>query len=1069
MSPAAAASTQPDVPPPRLPSPERPQAEVAQALASRIAGLDWSRVRLRAQPWVEAARREPVPWLALESLLHDYPLSSAEGRALMRLAESLLRVPDAATAALLAADQLGQARFDAGRLAAASRHPQRAGWAARAMNWARELLPAADGSQVDGLLQRLGTPAVVAAATQAVQWLGRQFVLGRDIDEALREAARARPSAPAPLRYSFDMLGEGARSAADADRYLAAYRQALQRVAASIPAGTAVEAADGLSIKLSALHPRFEELQHDRVLPELLPRLWTLVEPAAHAGIPLTLDAEEADRLELTLDVFDALARRVAAETPHWRGLGLAIQAYQTRSAEALDEVLRIAARTGIRPMVRLVKGAYWDAEIKRAQQLGLAAYPVFTHKAHTDLAWLAGAQALLAAGPAVYPQFASHNAGTLAAVLQMAQDAGLALDGSAFELQRLHGMGQAVFSQLARDAAVAGRLPVRVYAPVGAHRELLAYLVRRMLENGANASFVHQLADERLPADVVLASPLISPMVTPLSPAVAPAPAAAPPAPGWSAGLPSAGLPSAGLQVHEPPAVCIPLPHALYGPLRRNARGLDLSCRATRRALLEAVHDHAAPGAVAACDCGHVDALMSRLHAAWPAWDARPHAERADMLDGAARLLEARLPAFCALLVHEAGKTLADAVAEVREAVDACRYYAAQARTDLAPRLLPGPTGERNEWRLRGRGVLACIAPWNFPLAIFGAQVAAALVAGNAVAAKPAEQTPAVARAFVDLLIEAGVPRDVLALLHGPGATVGERLLHHAHLAGVVFTGSTATARRIQRVLAERHGPILPLVAETGGVNAMIVDGTALPEQAVEAIVASAFGSAGQRCSALRLLCVDGSIADGLLQQLAGAIALLRVGDPADAGTDVGPLIDTRAHAVVQAHVERLSASAGAKCLAQAPLPPAGLLPPELAARLLAPSAWLIDDLAWVREEVFGPVLHVLRWGPGCAITDVDALVDAINGLGFGLTLGVQTRIDGRARRIAQRARVGNVYVNRGMTGAVIGVQPFGGEGLSGTGPKAGGPLYLPRLCVEQTVTINTAAAGGNLDLLGG
>jgi RHH-type proline utilization regulon transcriptional repressor/proline dehydrogenase/delta 1-pyrroline-5-carboxylate dehydrogenase len=947
--------------------------------------------------------------------------------------------------------------------------------------------------------QRLGTPAVVAAATQAVQWLGRQFVLGRDIDEALREADAARrdatPAGP-PLRYSFDMLGEGARSAADADRYLAAYRQALQRVAGAAQAAATPalpETADGLSVKLSALHPRFEELQHARALPELLTRLWSLVEPAARAGLPLTLDAEEADRLELTLDIFDALARRVAAEVPHWRGLGLALQAYQTRSREAVDEVLRIAARTGIRPMVRLVKGAYWDAEIKRAQQLGLAAYPVFTHKAHTDLAYLACAQALLAAGPAVYPQFASHNAGTLAAVLQMAQHASRALDGSAFELQRLHGMGQAVFAQLAQDAG-AGRLPVRIYAPVGAHRELLAYLVRRMLENGANTSFVHQLGNERLPADVLLASPFISPLLTPLSPALEPPRPPEPPAPGWSAGRPSAGL-----RVHEPPAVRILLPVDLYGPLRRNARGIDLSCRASRRALLDAVQHHAPPAAVAGCDAGQVAAVMERLHTAWPAWDASAPAERAGLLERAADLLEARLPSFCALLVHEAGKTLADAVAEVREAVDACRYYAAQARSDLQPHRLPGPTGELNEWRLRGRGVLACIAPWNFPLAIFGAQVVAALVAGNTVAAKPAEQTPAVARAFVELLMDAGVPRDVLALLHGPGAELGEPLLRHPRLAGVVFTGSTATARRIQRTLAERDGPILPLVAETGGVNAMIVDSTALPEQAVEAVVASAFGSAGQRCSALRLLCVHAGVADALLPQLAGAIAELRLGDPADAATDVGPLIDAAAQARVQAHVERLvtaerqaraagqpaqaappaggGSAAGAwasgtsspRLLAQAALPPAGLLPAGLAGRLLAPSAWLIDDLAWVREEVFGPVLHVLRWGPGCALGDVDALVDALNGLGFGLTLGVQTRIDSRARRIAQRARVGNVYVNRGMTGAVIGVQPFGGEGLSGTGPKAGGPLYLPRLCVEQTLTINTAAAGGNVDLLGG
>ena len=670
-----------------------------------------------------------------------------------------------------------------------------------------------------------------------------------------------------------------------------------------------------------------------------------------------------------------------------------------------IDSVAAIGRARGLRFMVRLVKGAYWDGEIKRAQELGLDGYPVFTHKHHTDISYLACAQALIGHAEVVLPQFATHNAGTIAAILQMAGQR----PGIRYEMQRLHGMGEGVYREV---LAAQPTLPLRIYAPVGEHRDLLAYLVRRLLENGANSSFVHQLADPQVAPEALLRSPL--------QPA----------------------------QVPGQPA-----PVALYGPGRANSRGLDLAVPEQRAPLLAALATSPVP-AVAEASPAEVDAAMARLQAGFGAWSARPVAERAAAIARAGDLMQAQLPRLCALLVQEAGKTWGDAVAEVREAVDFCRYYAQQALEKLQPIQLPGPTGESNELRLHGRGVFVCISPWNFPLAIFAGQVAAALVAGNAVAAKPAEQTPGVAAACVALLHEAGVPADAITLLHGPGETVGARLVAHADTAGVCFTGSTQVAKLIQRSLAASDGPIVPLIAETGGLNAMVVDSSALPEQVVDAVVQSAFRSAGQRCSALRLLCVHESIADHLITMLQGALAELRCGPAADLATDVGPVIDAEAQAGLARHVQRLDGSA--RLLGRAPLDAA------LAATHIAPVAYEIGAVEDLQQEVFGPVLHVLRWRG-----DVAALVARINRLGYGLTLGVMTRIDSRALQIAAQARVGNVYVNRNMVGAVVGVQPFGGEGLSGTGPKAGGPHYLLRFCGEQTLTINTAAAGGNAALL--
>ena len=1015
----------------RLPSPCRDELQsLAPLLAGLANSLDWPQAMRAARPWVQAVRDNPPPFWAMESLLREYPISSAEGLALMRLAEALLRVPDLETAVALTADQLGNAQFDA---SSGGPHQMLATLSASAISLSKKFLP--QGEADAGLFKRLGAQTVVAATVRAIQLLGRQFVLGHSIKEAMGEAASARKQQPG-LRFSYDMLGEGARTEADAQRYLASYLNAIHAIAAGNTAADGPESADGISIKLSALFSRYEDAQRERVFAELLPRVWQLMEAAAKADLNLTIDAEECDRLELSLDVLDALAARIAQKFPHWRGFGLALQAYQTRALQVVDEVARIARLHGLRFMVRLVKGAYWDGEIKRAQELGLSGYPVFTHKQHTDIAYLACAQALLGHADVIYPQFATHNAGTIAAILHLAKGS-----DAKYEMQRLHGMGEGVYREVSRSTPspsakmsttppappaqagglsaqlVAGPVPVRVYAPVGEHRDLLAYLVRRLLENGANSSFVHQLTDNSVDVDALLASPL-----RPIAQAA------------------------------------FAMPVSLYGwngnSGRANSKGVDLACIDEREPLQRAI---AASRVEPVPEANNVDvtATMVRLQHGFTAWNDTPLTQRAAVLRRAADALEARLPEFCGLLVKEAHKTLGDCVSEVREAVDFCRYYADQAELSLKTQPLPGPTGESNELRLHGRGVFVCISPWNFPLAIFAGQVAAALVAGNSVAAKPAEQTPAVAQRMVALLRQAGVPPDALALLHGPGETVGAALVADARTAGVCFTGSTSVARIINRALANKDGAMVPLIAETGGINAMIVDSTALPEQVVDAVVQSAFRSAGQRCSALRLLCLHEGIADGVIEMIRGALQELNLGDPALLATDVGPVIDAEAFDAISAHIARLRAQA--RCIGETPVR-------STVARLIPPIAFEIARIADLTQEIFGPVLHVVRWRG-----DVDAVIEQINALGYGLTLGIQTRIDSRALRLAHAARIGNVYVNRNMIGAVVGVQPFGGEGLSGTGPKAGGPHYLYRFCAEQTLTINTAAAGGNAALLAG
>jgi RHH-type proline utilization regulon transcriptional repressor/proline dehydrogenase/delta 1-pyrroline-5-carboxylate dehydrogenase len=1002
----------PATPPDRLPMPYRPEAAtVARCLGSLHEALDWAAAAQRAAPWVQAVRENPPPFWAMESLLREYPISSAEGLALMRLAEALLRVPDAETAIALTADQLGRADFDGAADSTLAR------LSSSAIALSKHFLPAASGSgpapAAPGLMARMGARTVVAATLRAVQLLGRQFVLGQTIDEGLHEAGAARRK-QANLRFSYDMLGEGARTDADALHYLQSYTNAIQSIAANAPSTMGEAQNDGISIKLSALHPRYEALQRERVLRELVPRVWGLCELAAQARINLTIDAEEVDRLELSLDVFEALAALVAQHCPQWSGLGLALQAYQTRALELIAHVTALARRYGLKCMCRLVKGAYWDAEIKRAQELGLPHYPVFTHKHHTDVSYLACARALLDAPDAIYPQFATHNAGTIAAILQMA-----ARTGAAFELQRLHGMGEGVYREVLKNPLV----NCRVYAPVGAHRDLLAYLVRRLLENGANSSFVHQMADAALGLDQLLMSPL-------------------------------------RLEPHP----SLPLPVDLYGPTRPNSAGLDLAVAEMRAPLQEALQQ-VQPPVIAQFDVRQAASHYEMVQVCYQQWSMQPVAERASALRRSADALEQQLPRFCALLVKEAFKTWGDAVSEVREAVDFLRYYASEAERLMVPVSLPGPTGESNELRLGGRGVWVCISPWNFPLAIFLGQVAAALATGNTVLAKPAEQTPGVAWEAVKLLHAAGVPAQAVQLMHGPGETVGAALVALPGIAGVVFTGSTQVARLINRALAAKDGPIVPLIAETGGINAMVVDSTALPEQVADAVVQSAFRSAGQRCSALRLLCLHEGIADSVIEMIRGAARELVAGDPADLATDVGPVIDREAFDGIQQHLSRLNSES--KCL----LP--SVKRAEGAMNLIPPSAFEVTSMACVQQEIFGPVLHIVRWSgdPLAVMAQINALgASAIPGgtsAGYGLTLGIQTRIDSRAQAMARAARVGNIYINRNMIGAVVGVQPFGGEGLSGTGPKAGGPHYLVRFCAEQTVTVNTTAAGGNVQLM--
>ncbi len=1010
---------------------------LAEALATKpLSQQDREAVRAEAEALVRAARKNANRQGVVESFLQEFSLSTREGLALMCLAEALLRTPDEETRDRLIAEKIASADW-------ASHAGQSDSILVNASTWSlmltgRLIDPDEEArSDLPGFIKRLagrlGEPVIRRAVGAAVRIMGEQFVLGATIEKASRRAAAD------DFTCSFDMLGEGARTDADADRYEAAYAGAIKAVARSAK-GQGPERGHGISVKLSALSPRYEARQRERVFADLYPRILRLAVMGAEGDINLTLDAEEADRLAISLELLDRLAREPALGA--WRGLGLAVQAYQKRGPQVIEAVAGIARSSGRRLMVRLVKGAYWDSEIKRAQVAGLPGYPVYTTKAATDVSYLVCARALLAAAPHLYGQFATHNAHTLAAVRLMAGQMGLSP-----EFQRLHGMGEALYAAAADRY---GDFPLRVYAPVGSHEDLLPYLVRRLLENGANTSFVYALLDEKTPIEKVVVDPI-------------------------------SAVEAAGAGPHPK----IPLPRDLYGPSRKNSEGVDLSIAAERTRLavaLDALDQETlaagpivngrllqdGPGAPAASPTdlarqigqtwasttAHVDTAFKAAGAAQPAWDGRAGEGRAKVLRAMGDALEAHRERLIAICVREAGKTLADAVAEVREAADFCRYYAHLAERQFAgPETLRGPVGETNQLSLHGRGVFVCISPWNFPLAIFTGQIAAALAAGNGVVAKPAEQTPIIATEAVKLFHAAGVPADLLHLLPGDGAVVGAALTAHPGCDGVAFTGGTDTAWAINRTLAARQGPIVPFIAETGGLNAMFVDTTALREQVIDDVLQSAFGSAGQRCSALRILFVPHDTADLLVDGLKGAMRTLVIGDPADPRTDIGPVIDADAQGALEAHVAKLEAEA--KVLERLDVPAGGhFFPPTLAE---------IPGAAFLPKEVFGPILHVVRYDAANLAAAAQPLAQAR----YGLTLGIHSRIEAFAAEVQRAIPAGNAYVNRSMIGAVVGVQPFGGEGLSGTGPKAGGPHALLRFAVERAVSVNIAAQGGDPALL--
>ena len=999
-----------------------------------------SKIQGSALKLVERVRQRSRDAGAMEAFMREYDLSSEEGVVLMCLAEALLRIPDSDTAEKLISDKLSDANWESHLGKSDSLFVNASTWG---LMLTGKLVRVGSSSKRDvgatlaRIANKSGEPVVRLAIRQAMRIMGHQYVMGRNIKAAID---RSRKKANRRYRYSFDMLGEAALTAADAERYRRAYEDAIRAIGSS----TSVEdvfAAPSISVKLSALHPRYEHAKQERVLDELVPVLLALARLAKEQGIALTVDAEEAERLTLSLQVFEKVLADPSLDG--WNGLGLALQAYQKRAWAAIDWLADRARRSGHRIPVRLVKGAYWDTEIKFAQVEGHADYPVFTRKCNTDLSYLACAKHLLGQQNAFYPQFATHNAHTIAAIAEMAADR------RDFEYQRLHGMGRELYEEVLdnnnyNDAC-------RVYAPVGNHKDLLPYLVRRLLENGANTSFVNRIVDEKLPAEEVVNDPIAQVQA-----------------------LPSIRHPQ------------IPLPHSLYGEARRNSAGINFADQPVlaelktemdsfstqtwqaaplggqctkageQRVLAQPTNLDREVGRVSVTSLDCIDEVIAAALAAQPAWDGRGVAERAQILERFADALEANRGELMALCAREAGKTLKDGIAEVREAADFCRYYAARARALMSePEILAGPTGERNQISLHGKGVFVCISPWNFPLAIFTGQIVAALVTGNTVIAKPAEQTPLVAHRAVELLRAAGVPDNVLFCLPGGGET-GAALTADPRIAGVAFTGSTATARVINRSLAERDAPLATLIAETGGQNAMIVDSSALPEQVVRDVIQSAFLSAGQRCSALRILCVQADVADHVLTMLAGAMAELKIGNPALLVNDIGPVIDASQQKMLARHVERMEQEA--RLIARVDLPES--LPEG---HWFAPCAYEIDSIKQLTGEVFGPILHVLRYRS----KQLDEVIDAINGTGFGLTLGVHSRIDRVQDYIASRVKVGNAYINRNMTGAVVGVQPFGGEGLSGTGPKAGGPHYLLRMCNERTLTVNTAAVGGNASLL--
>lgn len=1016
-----------------------------KAVETLLTYLDFSQdlqgeVSVLAERLVGSVREHQVEKTAIEDFMLHYDLSTEEGILLMCLAEALLRVPDKDTEDLLIRDKLTSAAWGQHLGRSESTLVNMATWGLALSG--KILRKKKSGNSYfksvwQGLIRRSGEPVVRKAVRKAMKILSEQFVIGRNIKEAL---IKSKSLVDDGYCFSYDMLGEVARTQADADRYYQAYYEAISAI------GTEAKNSDlingpSISVKLSALYPRYEFTHRDTAVPYLIERSKKLVAHAKNNNLSITIDAEEADRLEMSLDIIEALFRD--PDFAGWEGMGLALQAYQKRAFYVIDWLAALSRDVGKRIQVRLVKGAYWDTEIKISQVEGFKNYPVFTRKVNTDLSYLACAKKMLTMQDAIYPQFATHNAYSVAAILSM-------MEGDfhryRFEFQNLQGMGKALHNEIVAKSNL--NLPCRIYAPVGSHEDLLPYLVRRLLENGANSSFVNKIADPKVPVRELIESPVE--------------------------------------QIRQFQQIAnpkIPLPCDIYGLSRKNSQGLDLSDTGEQENLkqafaaaekkkwqatpfgrkLKAGVDVTSPsnrefvvGQSEEANVDDVNYAMGQAETAQVDWDACPIYERANILRKAADLLEENHQDLMYLAVREAGKTLHDAVSEIREAVDFCRYYAEQAERNLGDDVLVGPTGESNILRMHGRGVILCISPWNFPLAIFTGQVAAALVTGNAVIAKPAEQTTLIAAFAVKLFHQAGVPEKVLQLLPGRGETIGAALVEHQSVAGVMFTGSNETAKAIQVSLAKRPGAIVPLIAETGGINAMIADSTALPEQLVRDVMMSAFGSAGQRCSALRVLFLQDDIADNVINMLQGAMAELSLGDPIALSTDVGPVIDQDAKQMLQAHADNMRREA--KLIYEVQLP-------SMASKgtYIAPQAFELSSLSLLKREVFGPILHVVRYRS----QDLDKVIDDINALGYGLTFGIQSRIDEKVDYIQSRIKVGNIYVNRNMIGAVVGVQPFGGSRLSGTGPKAGGPHYLMRLCCESTLTIDTTAAGGNASLM--
>lgn len=1043
------------------------EAQLVNGLCERavFTGDERRRSAELARQLVHAVREGRETQSGVDAFMKEYALSSEEGVILMCLAEALLRIPDRETADQFISEKIAEGHWDRHLGHSESLLVNASTWGLMLTGHlvkVRETNGNNPWEVLKSLVARSGEPLIRQAIRQAVKLLGDQFVLGRSIRDALTRAA---PLEAKGYRFSYDMLGEAARSSRDAERYFDRYMNAIDAIGrAAGPLATyhldGLTSRPGISVKLSALHARFEPGKEDRLLQELLPRLIELLRAAEARGLAVTIDAEEQDRLEPTLELF---GRAFLDPTlSHWPGLGIAVQAYGKRAVPAIRWLRRLSESTGKRIPLRLVKGAYWDSEIKCAQERGLDDYPVLTRKVHTDLSYLACARLVLSSPREFYPQFATHNAHTAASVI-------VAAGQSPFELQRLHGMGEALYAHLSGKAEVSdgsvpqvpggggaiGR-PCRIYAPVGEHEELLPYLVRRLLENGANTSFVNRLADDEAPIERLVRDPV---EVVEQE------------------------------RAQQATKSALPRPRDIFWPERKNSQGLALVDRQVRADLVNEIQGalDEAPfevgpivngemiidgpsavtlfcpydtrdriGIVRPSTPQELETAVASAGAAQRAWDELGGAQRAKILEFAADLIERDHVRLMAVLVREAGKTLPAAHAEIRETVDFIRYYAIEARRVMVgPVMLKGPTGEVSTHELTGRGVFACISPWNFPLAIFVGQVVGALAAGNAVVAKPAPQTPIAAALAVDLLHSAGVPQEVLQLVTG-GTSVGAALVRSSGIGGVAFTGSNETAWAIQHALAERRGEIIPFIAETGGVNAMIADSSALPEQVVRDVVSSAFGSAGQRCSAARVLFVQDEIHGPVVRMLTGAIEALELGDPLDYATDVGPVIDETQQDLLEAYKVNMQRSA--RELVDVMLPDACR-----PGTFVTPACYEVSGMRDVPTEVFGPILHVVRYGR----SELPRVIDEINQAGYGLTLGLHSRISAVADYVTKTARVGNVYINRDQVGAVPGVHPFGGLGLSGTGPKAGGPHYVARFACERTRTTDVTATGGNVRLL--